>query len=753
MQDNFDEKFHPGCPVFDQRSKKMAVTRRAVLLPTEGAEATLSPDVRGGKGANLADMAALRLPVPPFFTIPTGICRAYMEHGELPKRTKWHLERGIAELEKATGREFGSPNNPLLVSVRSGAPVSMPGMMDTVLNVGMTQKAEDGLAAMGGEEFATDILIRFLQSFGCHGWPDVTPWEQLNKSITDVLDSWNSERAKTYRDLHDIPDWIGTAVNVQAMVFGNLDDNSGTGVAFSTNPSTGEDGMFGEWLSQAQGEDIVSGARTPEPICNLAAKMPAVYAELEGYVEMLSAHVGGVADVEFTVEAGKLYVLQVRRAKVSPVAAATMAVRAQWAKQISREEAVASLTEHQIRQLRTDSFSPRVLELAMHHYLVATGLPASPGAAVGLVVYSSQEAVEAAKQGIDVVLVRPDTSPDDLLGMLAAKAIVTGTGGMTCHAAMVASAQGIPAVVGVGELPALWPGAYLSVDATNGRVFQGQLPLISGERTKEVNIFLKWAAQMKPSPSLDFSLLEQRFCMNQVLNGFYLAKRMAQASAGSSLEGEAAELWRKIREDTAVLIGTYLAVALSGELRHFYDNSCENPLPETREKAEELFGKYVGRTGSDRYLSQMSGVERLSQVGLTEQIRFAQLAADIFSDPGWPYGIGGEAWAAIAQALLAYLDGSWEFTTFVDHAFDLRHNGNALFNKHAMVTELTTYRLEPLIPDQLNDKKNISDVRALHNKLGAYSFRDIAHRNNVDIASFGDDVMEVWSKGERLGLW
>jgi pyruvate,orthophosphate dikinase len=750
MQDNFDEKFHPGCPVFDQRSKKMAVTRRAVLLPTEGAEATLSPDVRGGKGANLADMAALRLPVPPFFTIPTGICRAYMEHGELPKRTKWHLERGIAELEKATGREFGSPNNPLLVSVRSGAPVSMPGMMDTVLNVGMTQKAEDGLAAMGGEEFATDILIRFLQSFGCHGWPDVTPWEQLNKSITDVLDSWNSERAKAYREAHGIPDWIGTAVNVQAMVFGNLDDNSGTGVAFSTNPSTGEDGMFGEWLSQAQGEDIVSGARTPEPICNLAAKMPAVYAELEGYVEMLSAHVGGVADVEFTVEAGKLYVLQVRRAKVSPVAAATMAVRAQWAKQISREEAVASLTEHQIRQLRTDSFSPRVLELAMHHYLVATGLPASPGAAVGLVVYSSQEAVEAAKQGIDVVLVRPDTSPDDLLGMLAAKAIVTGTGGMTCHAAMVASAQGIPAVVGVGELPALWPGAYLSVDATNGRVFQGQLPLIRGERTKEVNIFLKWAAQMKPSPSLDFSLLEQRFCMNQVLNDFYLVKRMAQASAGSSLEGEAAEMWRKTRDDTAVLMGTYLSLSMGRELRHTcaeYLRSLGEELVSSR-PADKLVRQLVGNDWDEVHARDYS-IEQLSMMDLGEQTRFAELAAKIFALPNWgSRGTGGKPWAAIAEALLAYLDGSWEFDTFVDHAFDLRHHGGVLFNKHPVVNERTGRSRDKAIPKQLDAKRDISDIRVLRSELVSITSPLLGSE-----PYFGAKVDNLWSKGEQLGLW
>jgi phosphohistidine swiveling domain-containing protein len=839
----------------------MAATRRAVLLPTEGTEATRSSQVRGGKGANLAEMVDLGLPVPPFFTIPTAICRAYMEHGRLPNRFDWHLERGIAELEKATGRQFGCVDNPLLVSVRSGAPVSMPGMMDTVLNVGMTSDTLDALRTLGGEKFADDLYGRFCEHYGIGDEPvylgpaqskllpgsvksmlgrialqgagndphlpliskhlllnkfynteiieskndhhlslpekesyhkfepldfgndlqglqigtmgtgrvnkalllgvtlgrkeEPGPWEQVESAIIEVLESWNSERAQAYRKAHGITDWIGTAVNVQAMVFGNLDDNSGTGVAFSANHSTGEAGMFGEWLQRAQGEDIVSGSHTPLPISALQTKMPAVYTELKGYVEMLSTQVGGVAEVEFTVEAGKLYVLQYRRAKFSPLAAATMAVRAQWAKQISREEAVESLSAEQIRKLKSASFSPKDTEQAMKDSLVAEGLPASPGAAVGMAVYSSQEAQEAAAKGIDVVLLRPDTSPDDLLGMLAAKAIVTGEGGMTCHAAMVASAEGIPAVVGVGEIPA--SGGYLSVDATNGRIFRGKLPLNGVQRTKEVNIFLKWAARAKPKPVLDFSLLDQRFCMNQVLNDYYLAKRMAEASSGSSLEREASELWRRIRSETAVLMGTYLTVALSGELRHFYDSSCDNPLPETQEKAQELFAKYVDRVGSDRYRSQMSGVEHLSRVGLADQIRFAQLAADIFADPGWKGSIGGKPWAEIALALLAYLDGSWDFVTFVDHAFDLRHHGGVLFNKHVMVSAETVERkytdtgeVDDALVKQLGIKKKAESVRDLFNGLGNFV---IGKSPASRIAAFGSEVEAVWDKGEQLGLW
>jgi pyruvate,orthophosphate dikinase len=744
----------------------MAATRRAVLLPTEGTEATRSSLVRGGKGANLADMVDLGLPVPPFFTIPTGICRAYMEHGRFPKRFEWHLERGIAELEKATGRQFGFVDNPLLVSVRSGAPVSMPGMMDTVLNVGMTSGAMDALRQMGGEEFADDLFDRFSKQFHLNGNGILfgvkpgrnmpLPFEQLMQSIMAVLESWNSERARAYREANGITGWTGTAVNIQAMVFGNLDDNSGTGVAFSANPSTGEEGMFGEWLPRAQGEDIVSGSHTPQPINTLETQMPAVYAELKGFLEMLSAQVGGVADVEFTVEAGKLYVLQHRRAKISPLAAATMAVRAQWAKQISRKEAVERLSAEQIRQLKSASFSPDDIDEAMKDSLVAEGLPASPGAAVGMAVYTAQDAVEAAEQGIDVVLVRPDTSPDDLLGMLAAKAIVTGTGGMTCHAAMVASAEGIPAVVGVGEIPAM-PGHYLSVDATNGRIFYGKLPLNGGERTKEANIFLKWAARAKPKPVLDFSLLDQRFCMNRVLNDFYLAKRMAEASIGSSLEREALELWCKIRTETAVLMATYLTVALSGELRHYYDSSCRNPLTETQEKARELFAKYIDRVGDYRHESQMSGVEHLSEAGLADQIRFAQLSADIFADPGWRGSIGGKPWAEIARALLAYLDGSWEFVTFVDHAFDLRHHGGVLFNKHVMVSAETVERkyadtdeVDDVLVKQLGIKKNAESVCELFNGLSNF-----VHGKTSDgsFAAFSCEVDAVWDKGEWLGLW
>jgi hypothetical protein len=240
--------------------------------------------------------------------------------------------------------------------------------------------------------------------------------------------------------------------------------------------------------------------------------------------------------------------------------------------------------------------------------------------------------------------------------------------------------------------------------------------------------------------------------MNQVLNDFYLAQRMAKAAIGTSLERETDDLWRQIRNNTAMLMGTYLTVAISGELRHFYDGSLKPQLPETPIKADELFAKYVDRVGRDRYMSQMSGVRRLDRTQLADQIRFAELSADIFADPGWSGGIGGKPWAAIARALLAYLDGSWEFDTFVDHAFDLRHHGGMLFNKHAMVTDRTTYLMERLIPTQLTIKKEVSDVRELHRKLGEIKYESRRYSPDCEPA-FGEEVMNTWNKGERLGLW
>jgi pyruvate,orthophosphate dikinase len=745
----------------------MTALRRAVLLPQEGAEATMSSQVRGGKGAKLAEMAALELPVPPFFTIPTGICRAYMEYGRFPRRFWWHLQRGIAALEKATGREFGSVDNPLLVSVRSGAPDSMPGMMDTVLNVGMTLDARPALASLGGKRFARDVHSRLREQlsqfepdyYRPYGMPDdlgysEEPIRQLVNAITAVMESWNSERARAYRQANGIPGWTGTAVNIQSMVFGNLDDNSGTGVVFSANPATGEDGMHGEWLKCAQGEDIVSGTRTPESIASLAVQMPAVYAELEGYVQMLSSHLGEVADVEFTVEAGKLYVLQFRKAKLPAVAAATRAVRQVWSKAITKEQAVSSLTEVQIRQLRTSSFSSVELEQAMATSTVASGLAASPGAAVGYVAHTSEEALEMVARGMDVVLVRPDTSPDDLPGMLVSKAIVTGNGGTTCHAAVVARAHGIPAVVGVGEnqVRVLSQACdYVSVEGTKGVVLYGALELNGNERTKEVNLFLKWASKARFTPRLDFSLMDQQFCVNRVINNFYLSDAMAAASVGSVLENEAASLRWQVHTEAAVLMGTYLALAAGREIRHGHCRDLS--YVQWEDAAADQLVKRLVHVGWDEEEAMEETARSLPLMELEDQIRFADLAMRVFDLPIWGYspGVGGPRWADIARALLGYLDGSMQVTKFVDHAFDLRHNAGVLFNKHDMVRAQTD---EGGVLRQLDIKKRVSGPSSLYNELGMLLYRvDWRDPPNRLSEPFSKEVMGVYRKGEQLGLW
>jgi hypothetical protein len=342
-------------------------------------------------------------------------------------------------------------------------------------------------------------------------------------------------------------------------------------------------------------------------------------------------------------------------------------------------------------------------------------------------------------------LVRPDTSPDDLPGMLVSKAIVTDVGGETCHAALVARDNGIPAVVGVGDLPVFEPETYLSVDATGGRIFRGQLPLENGQRTKEVNLLLKWVAMMEPKPSLDFGLLEQRFCMNTVLNDFCMLEKMARLTQGSSMEQEVAELWRKLRNDSAVLMGTYLALVVGRELRHIskvrsyamevlqHGNAVDDLIVVLSEYYDEV--QAMGHTA-----------DALPLMDIKQQIRFAQLAVKLFDLPAWgeTTAYGGKKWAEIARALLAYLDGSWKFATFVDHAFDLQHNRGVLFNKHAMVHDLTN---ETTLQLQLSAKKNLSDIRQLRDRLINPSDWSLV------TTIFSPEVDDLWEKGETLGLW
>ena len=534
-----------------------AYTQPLVFFFGQGrAEGTAAmKDVLGGKGAGLAEMTAIGIPVPPGFTIASTLCLAYLENGQLPKRLRTEVEKSLPRLEGATGRHFGDSINPLLVSVRSGAAVSMPGMMETILNLGLNDATVAGLAQQSGNPaFAWDSYRRFVQMYGsvvfevgkrgfellleprkercgaardidlpveemqalvrdykahilaesAHSFP-TEPLEQLWGAIEAVFKSWNTRRAIDYRRLHDIPDTMGTAVNVVAMVFGNLGEDSGTGVVFTRNPSTGERALYGEYLMNAQGEDVVSGARTPEPIAALRAQLPAAYQELERTARTLERHFRDVQDMEFTIERGRLYILQTRRGQRSGHAAVRIACEMVDEGVISEDEAVARIPPNDLNQLLHPTIDPgSALDL------LTTGLPASPGAACGTVVFDADRAEAAGRAGAAVVLVRRETSPEDFHGMVMAKAVLTARGGMTSHAAVVARGMGKPCVAGAHEMlvdeqqrrfsvngRSIAEGDWITLDGATGRVFLGQVALVEPELSSDFTRLMAWADRVR----------------------------------------------------------------------------------------------------------------------------------------------------------------------------------------------------------------------------------------------------------------
>ena len=467
-------------------------------------------DLLGGKGANLAEMANLGLPVPPGFTIPTSVCTYFYANGKTyPKELKGQVAKALDMVGKIAGKAFGDAKNPLLVSVRSGGRASMPGMMDTVLNLGMNDKTVEALASLSGDRrFAYDSYRRFItmysdvvMGFEHHHFEDILdtykdgkgysldteltaddwvtlvgkykeavaretgkefpqdPHAQLWGAVGAVFSSWMNARAVTYRRLHDIPESWGTAVNIQSMVFGNMGETSATGVAFTRNPSTGERRLYGEYLINAQGEDVVAGIRTPQDITEYARKdsgsdkasmeaaMPAAYKELTRIYTQLEKHYRDMQDMEFTVERGKLWMLQTRNGKRTAKAALRIAVELANEGVISRKDAIARIDPASLDQLLHPTIDP-----VAKRDVIATGLPASPGAAAGEIVFSSDEATKLQADGRKVILVRVETSPEDIHGMHAAEGILTTRGGMTSHAAVVARGMGKPCVSGCGTV-------------------------------------------------------------------------------------------------------------------------------------------------------------------------------------------------------------------------------------------------------------------------------------------------------------
>ncbi len=521
-------------------------------------------DQLGGKGTGLAEMTQAGLPVPPGFTIITEACSTYYELGEkLPPGLWGQVLEAMKAIERQSGKSFGDPSNPLLVSVRSGAPVSMPGMMDTVLNLGLNDKTLHGLArSAGGEKFAYDSYRRFVQMFGrivlsipgesfeatlerhkqrvgtagdsdltTEDWKEMAqqfqslvreetgsefpqdPYEQLRLAIAAVLTSWNGRRAVDYRNFYGIPHDLGTAVNVVTMVFGNMDERSSTGVVFSRNPSTGERALYGEYLTTAQGEDIVAGIRTPQKISRMAEAMPGLYRQLEDISHRLEAYYRDAQDMEFTVERGVLYMLQTRSALRSAQAAVKIAVDMAREGLITKEEALQRVGPQQIDQLLLPRFDDKAKESAKARgSLAATGLNASPGAASGKAVFDPDRAAEMGNNGESVILIRMETSPDDVHGMLKAKGVLTARGGATSHAAVVARGLGKPCVSGcealVVDLQARTCSLdgrvvkeldEISIDGTTGEVFIGRLPTIETDFSldQDTTALLGWANEVK----------------------------------------------------------------------------------------------------------------------------------------------------------------------------------------------------------------------------------------------------------------
>ncbi|MGB0065481.1 MAG: pyruvate, phosphate dikinase, partial [Terracidiphilus sp.] len=455
-------------------------------------------DVLGGKGAGLAEMTNAGLPVPPGFTIQTEACREYMR-GKVSPKIDQEMLAALKKLEEMQGQKLGAGDNPLLVSVRSGAKFSMPGMMDTILNLGLNDQAVEALAKRSGNpRFAYDSYRRLIQMFGdvvldvpkkmfehifdgvkaakkvkfdYELQPDAlkkiieeykklvkketgkdfpqNPLEQLSAARDAVFRSWQNDRAKTYRRINHIDDWLGTAVNVQAMVFGNLGENSGTGVGFTRNPATGEHVFFGEYLMNAQGEDVVSGVRTPNPISELEKGMPKVYEQLKDITRRMEKHYRDMQDFEFTIQDGKLYMLQTRNGKRTGLAAVRVAIDMVREGLITQEEAIFRVEPNQLY----DFLVPRLVEKGAKVEVLATGLPASPGAAVGQIVFTAEDAVKHHQNGSykSIVLVRGETTPEDIAGMEVADGILTSRGGMTSHAAVVTRGMGKCCVAGAGD--------------------------------------------------------------------------------------------------------------------------------------------------------------------------------------------------------------------------------------------------------------------------------------------------------------
>ncbi len=653
-------------------------------------------DSLGGKGANLAEMTNLGLPVPPGFTITTDACHHYLSNNRYPESYESELEAKLRELEEKLERKFGDPTKPMLVSVRSGAKISMPGMMDTILNLGLNDETVAGLIAdTGNERFCYDAYRRFVNMFGnvvlgvghdhfeeemdkmketkgvkldteldaadlkelVSRYKSVVenkvgrefpsdPVEQLKMAIEAVFSSWNNDRAITYRKLNRIEGLDGTAVNVQTMVFGNMGDDSGTGVAFTRNPSTGEKEFYGEFLMNAQGEDVVAGIRTPQKLIQMRDIMPHVFDQLDNIRETLEKHYRDMQDIEFTIQQGNLYMLQTRNGKRTAKAAINIACDLYDEGLITKEEALMRIDPSQLNQMLHPDLDPKAPK-----NVIAKGLPASPGAACGKVVFTADDAFNRAfERDEKVILVRKETSPEDIHGMHASKGILTSTGGMTSHAAVVARGMGRCCVAGcsdvvvdyknkllrVGDLT-IEEGEIITLNGTTGEVILGEVPMVEPEITENFKKILEWSSELKrmrvrtnadtpkdAKVARDFGAEGIGLCRTEHM--FFdedRIKNVRKMILSKSEEGRRAALEKILPMQKEDFVGIFEAMDGYAVTIRLLDPPLHEFLPQTEEQIEQLCSEMdIDRDGMDRIIGSLHETNpmlghRGSRLGLT----------------------------------------------------------------------------------------------------------------------------------------
>jgi len=739
-----------------QKKRPQAHCRRRLVFPAWEAP-TFTSYALGGKGHGVMRLAALGLPVPAAIVVSTTLCRSYLNTGQMPSRFSTQLERELKALEEKTGKRFGDPLNPLLVSVRSGAMISMPGMMETVLNVGLTDDVATALRARYGDRFVNGCLRHLNGSLDAQmGTMLATRADlQLRKAVRRVLESWNSPEAQAYRCEYGIADALGTAIVIQEMVFGNAvgAGESGTGVVMSHNPETAKPGIYGNYLPRAQGHDLVSGETTPGLISELALREPALVAELEQILTQLQQETSYPVEVEFTIENGRLYLLQFRRAKLSPEATAIYLVREKHAGRMSREAVLEAVTKDLVEKLTAGARLGVAADDLPPGNKIGSGVGITHGAAYGEVATTPEEVATCRKFGKPYILVRRETTPEDFPLMLGAAGIITAEGGETCHAAVVARHQGIPAVIGVGEevydrltnpVGCLFP---VTLDAYSGTIWDNQLPLLAPQYGKEIGLLMKWWKKARGQPVIKPELCSQRFATNTALNNFYLAEAMLAECTDDALVAKIRQVHQQLTTETSAVFSTYLVLAVASEVTYTFKerNAIDEIDPELCLPLEVATA--FDQLRRDFTLKHRDSWGALSAPAIAHELAsvkpalvrdFLKICRRVFAEGNWRGSIGGVKWAAIAEVGELYWNGDIAAETFVDRVFDLRHNTATVLNKHPMVySDNTGFYLTR----QLDAKRQRLSVSRKWKAL-------LALHNHVN-----PQLRDLYLEGQQKGLW